>query len=95
MKHLIHICLETEAHGSGMTFNICYVGSKYPYFISNRGKWVYIFLPQMYVYWFLENFPGATTDLEGVHLLILAKKDLRVLLKRLFEHNFYYVIAIF
>ena len=28
-----------------MTFNMFYVGSKYPYFISYRGKWVYLFYP--------------------------------------------------
>ena len=27
----------------GMTFNMFYIGSKYPYFISYRGKWVYLF----------------------------------------------------
>ena len=27
----------------GMTINKLYVGSKYPYFISYRGKWVYLF----------------------------------------------------
>ena len=26
-----------------MTFQICYAGSNYPYFISYRGKWVYLF----------------------------------------------------
>ena len=40
LKDLIHICLEPEAQGHGMTFNRFYVGSKYPYFISYRGKWV-------------------------------------------------------
>ena len=43
LKDLIHICLELEAQGCGMTFNRFYVGSKYPYFISYRGKWVYLF----------------------------------------------------
>ena len=27
----------------GITFNLRYVGSKYPYFILYRGKWVYLF----------------------------------------------------
>ena len=43
LKDLIHICLEPELQGCGMTFNRFYVGSKYPYFISYRGKWVYLF----------------------------------------------------
>ena len=43
MKDLIHICLEPEAQGCGMTFNRFYVGSKYPYFISYRGKWLNLF----------------------------------------------------
>ena len=43
LKDLIHICLEPEAQGCGMTFNRFYVGSKYPYFISYRGKWLYLF----------------------------------------------------
>ena len=42
-KDLVHICLEPEADGFGMTFNRFYVGSSYPYFISYRGKWVYLF----------------------------------------------------
>ena len=42
-KDLIHICSEPEAQGCGMTFNVCYLGSKYPYFVSYRGKWVYLF----------------------------------------------------
>ena len=33
LKDLIHICLEPEVQGCGMTFNMCYGGSKYPYFI--------------------------------------------------------------
>ena len=36
-KDLIHICLETKSKGHGMTFNMIYVCSKYPYFISYRG----------------------------------------------------------
>ena len=43
LKDLIHICLETENQGQGMTFNITYVCLKYPYIISYRGKWVYLF----------------------------------------------------
>ena len=42
LKDLIHICLEPEAHDCGMTFYMCYVGSKYPYLIPHRGKWVYL-----------------------------------------------------
>ena len=37
LKDLIHICLEAEAQSCG-TFNVSYVGSKYPYFISYRGS---------------------------------------------------------
>ena len=43
LKDLIHICLDPEVHSCGMTFNMFYVGSMYPYFISYRGKWVYLF----------------------------------------------------
>ena len=43
LKDLIHICLEPEAQGCGITFNRFYVGSKYPYFIPYRGKWLYLF----------------------------------------------------
>ena len=43
LKDLIHICLESEDQRCGMTFNKFYVGSKYPYFISYRGKWLYLF----------------------------------------------------
>ena len=32
LKDLIHICLETKAQGFSMTFNVCNLGSKYPYF---------------------------------------------------------------
>ena len=28
LKDLIHICLEPEAQGRGMTFNVHYIGSK-------------------------------------------------------------------
>ena len=35
--------MEPEAKGCGMTFNMFYIGSKYPYFISYRDKWVYFF----------------------------------------------------
>ena len=42
-KDLIHISLEPEAQGCSMTFNRFYIGSKYPYFISCRGKWMYLF----------------------------------------------------
>ena len=41
------ICLEPETQGCGMTFNRFYVGSKHPYFISYRGKWMKFFLPQL------------------------------------------------
>ena len=34
LKDPIHICLEPEAQGHGMTFKVCNVGSKYPYFTS-------------------------------------------------------------
>ena len=37
LKDLIHICQETKAQGRGMTLNMNYVGSNYPYFISYRG----------------------------------------------------------
>ena len=37
LKDLIHICLETESQGYGMTFNMIYLRSKCPYFISYRG----------------------------------------------------------
>ena len=43
LKDLIHICLGPEAQGCGMTFKRFYVGSKYPFFISYRGKLVYLF----------------------------------------------------
>ena len=43
LKDQFHICLEPKAQGCGMTFNRFYVGTKYPYFISYRGKWVYLF----------------------------------------------------
>ena len=36
-KDLIHIYFEQEAQGCGMTFNVCYIGSKYPNFISYWG----------------------------------------------------------
>ena len=39
----IYICLEPKAQGCGTIFNRFYVGSMYPYFISYRGKWVYLF----------------------------------------------------
>ena len=38
LKDLIHICLEQEVQGCGVTFNMCYVDSKYPDFILYRGK---------------------------------------------------------
>ena len=38
LKDLTLIYLEPEAQGFGMTFNVCYVGSKYPYFITHRGS---------------------------------------------------------
>ena len=38
LKDLIHICLEQKAQGCDMTFNKFYIESKYPYFISYRGK---------------------------------------------------------
>ena len=34
LKDLIHICLEIESQGHGIIFNMIYVCSKYPYFIS-------------------------------------------------------------
>ena len=34
---------DQEIQGCGMTFDKLYVGSMDPYFISDRGKWVYIF----------------------------------------------------
>ena len=37
LKDLINIYLENESQGHGMTFNIIYHCSKYPYFISYRG----------------------------------------------------------
>ena len=37
LKDLIHICLENESQGHGMTFNMIYDRSKYPHFISYRG----------------------------------------------------------
>ena len=37
LKDLIHICLETESQVHGMIFNVIYVRSNYPYFISYRG----------------------------------------------------------
>ena len=37
MKDLIHICLENESQGHGMTLNMIYDRSKYPHFISYRG----------------------------------------------------------
>ena len=37
MKDLIHIHLENESQGYRMTFNVIYVCSKYPHFISYRG----------------------------------------------------------
>ena len=37
LKDLIHICLENESQGHSMTFNMGYLCSKYPYFISYRG----------------------------------------------------------
>ena len=43
MKDLIHICLKPEVQDCGMTFNRCYLGSVYPYFILYRGIWVYLF----------------------------------------------------
>ena len=43
LKDLIYIYLEPEAQGCGRTFKSFYLGSKYPYFISHRGKWVYLF----------------------------------------------------
>ena len=33
LKDLIHICLQTEAKVHSMTFNVSYVGSKYPNFL--------------------------------------------------------------
>ena len=44
LKDMIHISLEPETQGCGVTFNMGYVGSNYAYFISYRGKWVYLFL---------------------------------------------------
>ena len=32
-----------KVQGCGMTFNRFYVGLMYPYFISYRGKWVFLF----------------------------------------------------
>ena len=43
LKDLIHICLEPEVKGCGMTFDRFYVGSKYPHLITYRGKWLYLF----------------------------------------------------
>ena len=43
LKDLIHICLEPEDQCCSMTLNRFYIGSKYPYFISYRGKWLYLF----------------------------------------------------
>ena len=43
LKDVTHICLEPEAQGCALTFNKFYVGSKYPYFISYRGKRLYLF----------------------------------------------------
>ena len=37
LKDLIHICLENESQGHGMTSNMIYDRSKYPHFISYRG----------------------------------------------------------
>ena len=36
-KDLIHTCLETKNQCHGITFDVCYVGSKYHFFISYRG----------------------------------------------------------
>ena len=59
LKDLIHICSKLEAQGWGMTFNRFYVGSKYPYFISYRGKWVYLFC---------RGFSWGTSELKKRHL---------------------------
>ena len=32
LKDPLHICLEPENQGHGMTLNVCNLGSKYPYF---------------------------------------------------------------
>ena len=32
LKHLFHICIETKAQGFSMTFKVCNLRSKYPYF---------------------------------------------------------------
>ena len=37
LKDMIHICLEDESQGHGMTFNMIYDRSRYPHFISYRG----------------------------------------------------------
>ena len=37
LKNLINICFEIECQGHEMTFNLIYVRSNYPHFISYRG----------------------------------------------------------
>ena len=49
LKDLIHICLETKAQGFSMTFNMCNLGSKYPYFnrayvVSGGFGWTYLYV---------------------------------------------------
>ena len=50
LKDLINFSLELEAQGGGMTFNVHFDASKYPYFISYHTKanglglkWMYLF----------------------------------------------------
>ena len=62
-KNLIHICLEPEAQGCGMTFNRFYVESKYPYFIPYRGRLLYFFSAAITV---SLQFLGITMSLESV-----------------------------
>ena len=77
LKDLIHICLELEAQGWGMTFNRVCVGSKYPYIISYRGKWLYLFcLGCMYL----------TTSKYDLKLLMLLLINFRLSSKETFRY---------
>ena len=53
LNNMIHIGLKQKVQGHDLTFEACYIGSKYPNFISYRSKLVYLFYCRcMYEFYF-------------------------------------------
>ena len=56
MKDLFHICLEIEGQGFCMTFKVCNLGQKQPYFNSVYVVRVPIFFSGLYAHFSIQVF---------------------------------------